>query len=124
MVSRSNWECSRSLPRSAFLGTNIPGIVRRVGATTWKSYSVHIDIQISKQEHQHYHRQDHHDDSQHPKALAKRKFFYRLFSAPRWPMVVHEDGGPKVRDVKTESSRAIPADCSRSFMGMPSPAGL
>jgi hypothetical protein len=35
-------------------------------------------------------------------------------------MVVHEDGGPKVREVKTKSSRAIPvANCSRSFSGIP-----
>jgi hypothetical protein len=35
-------------------------------------------------------------------------------------MVVHEDGGPKVREVKTKSSCAIPvANCSRSFSGIP-----
>ena len=34
-------------------------------------------------------------------------------------MVVHDNGGPKVREVKTTSSRTIPvADCSRSFSGI------
>ena len=30
------------------------GIVRRVGATSWKNHSVHVGIQIPKQEQQHY----------------------------------------------------------------------
>jgi hypothetical protein len=81
-----------------------------------KVHLVHIDIQIPKQEQQHYHHQDYPDDSQHPKAFANRKLFYRLSSAPGWPTVVHEDGGTKVREVKTKSSHAIPlADCSRSL---------
>jgi hypothetical protein len=92
------------------------------GQLSWKDYSVHIDIQVSKQEQQHYHHQDHPDDSQHPKAFANRKLFYRLSSAPRWPMIVHEDGGPKVREDKNKSSRPPEwHDFSRSFIGMRHP---
>src|SRR5260221_13600204 len=71
--------------------------------TAREESSVHIEIQVPEQGQQHYSHQNRPDDTQHPKTLANRKLFYRLSSAPRWPMVVHEDGGPKVREVKTKA---------------------
>ena len=64
--------CGSSLPTSAFLGTNTPDMVRRVGATSWKNYSVHVGIQVPKQEQQHYSHQDHADYAQHPELSNTR----------------------------------------------------
>src|ERR1700730_10055132 len=86
--------------------------------------SVHIEVQVPKQGQQHYAHQNHPDDSQHPEAFANRKLFYRLSSAPRWPMVVHEDGGPKIENQIGSSHAMLVAYCSRSFNGMPSSAFL
>jgi hypothetical protein len=67
--------------------------------------SVHIEIQVPKQGQQHYANQNHPDDSQHPEAFANCKLFHRFSSAPRWPMVVHEDDGPKIQSQNREQSR-------------------